>query len=127
MSVKFYIDEIYNLIDNNLNEKKNNKKNIEGLFRHISYLIGIFFQSDVENSKKFVDKSLNILNGMFNNKKIKKDGKDNIISALIRIIINMKYNKNNFNFWNDVVDKIFENLPFKCNLCGSMRKNYSIL
>ena len=113
MSVKFYIDEIYNLIDNNLNEKKNNKKNIEGLFRHISYLIGIFFQSDVENSKKFVDKSLNILNGMFNNKKIKKDGKDNIISALIRIIINMKYNKNNFNFWNDVVDKIFENLPFK--------------
>jgi DNA integrity scanning protein DisA with diadenylate cyclase activity len=113
MSIKFYIEEIFNLIEQNINEKNNNKKNIEGLYRHISYLIGILFQSDIENSKKYIDKSFNILNNMFNNKKIKKDGKDNIISALIRIIINMQYNKNNFKFWNDIIDKIFENFPFK--------------
>ena len=45
--------------------------------------------------------------------KSKKEGKDNVIAALCRIIMAYQYNKNNFNLFDKSVETIMNNLPLK--------------
>jgi hypothetical protein len=45
--------------------------------------------------------------------KSQKEGKDNVIAALSRIIMAYQYNKNNFNFFDKSLENIMNNLPLK--------------
>ena len=110
ISVKFYVKQLFEDMNNNLKGKKVNKKN-ENLFRHISYLIGILFYSDSNASQIYLNDALKMLEFIIG--KSKREGKENVIAALCRIIISMKFNKNNFEFFNKCIKTIFENLPFK--------------
>ena len=109
ISVKFYVKQLFSDIQKNLNSKSS-KKN-EDLMRHIAYLIGVLFISDPEASKEFINQALSNLQLIF--EKTKKDGKDNVIAALCRIIMGMKYNKNNFNLFDKSLETIMTNLPLK--------------
>ena len=91
-------------------EKKRKKKN-ENLFRHISYLIGVLFISDPQACKNYVNQGLQNLQTMF--EKSKKEGKDNVIAALCRIIMAYQYNKTNFNLFDKSIETIMNNLPLK--------------
>ena len=64
-------------------QAKKNKKN-ENLFRHISYLIGVIFYSDPQACKDYVNQWLQNFQVMF--EKCKKEGKDNVIAALLWLI-----------------------------------------
>ena len=110
ISVKFYAKQLFEEINKNLSGKKKNKKN-ENLYRHISYLIGVLFISDPEACKNYVNQGLQNLQTMF--EKSKKEGKDNVIAALCRIIMAYKYNKNNFNLFDKSLETIMANLPLK--------------
>ena len=109
ISVKFYVKQLFNDIQKNLSQKSS-KKN-EELLRHIAYLIGVLFMSDADASKEFINQALNDLQLIF--EKTRKDGKDNVIAALCRIIMAMKYNKNNFNLFDKSLETIMTNLPLK--------------
>ncbi len=112
ISVKFYVKQLFDDMSNNLKGKKRNKnKKNENLFRHISYLIGILFYSDPISSKPYLNNALQMLEFIMG--KSKREGKDNVIAALCRIIISMNFNKNNFEFFNKSIENIFANLPFK--------------
>ena len=110
ISVKFHAKQLFEDIQKNLSGKKKNKKN-ENLFRHISYLIGVLFYSDPQACKDYVNQGLQNLQVMF--EKCKKEGKDNIIAALCRIIMAYQYNKTNFNLFDKSVETIMNNLPLK--------------
>ena len=45
--------------------------------------------------------------------KTKKEGKDNVIAALCRIIMAYNFNKNNFNLFDKSIETIMSNLPLK--------------
>ena len=45
--------------------------------------------------------------------KSKKEGKDNVIAALCRIIMAYQYNKTNFNLFDKSIETIMNNLPLK--------------
>lgn len=111
-SVKLYIKRIFEEIEKNIKCEKISKNN-EELLRHISYLIGIFFESNKEASLPFLEKSLNILECIFN--KTIKDGKENVLASLARIIKSMGYNKQNFLYFEKSVEKIMKSIPFKYN------------
>ena len=110
ISTKFYAKQLFNEIQANLSTKKKNKKN-EDLFRHISYLIGILFYSDPQACKDYVNQGLQNLQLIFG--KSKKEGKDNVIAALCRIIMAYQYNQQNFNLFEKSVETIMNNLPLK--------------
>ena len=110
ISTKFYAKQLFEEIQANLSGKKKNKKN-ENLFRHISYLIGVLFYSDPEACKSYVNQGLQNLQVIF--EKSKKEGKDNVIAALCRIIMAYHYNKSNFNLFEKSVETIMNNLPLK--------------
>ena len=110
ISVKFYAKQLFEDIQKNLSAKKKNKKN-ENLFRHISYLIGVLFASDPQACKDYINQGLQNLQVMF--EKCKKEGKDNIIAALCRIIMAYQYNKTNFNLFDKSLETIMNNLPLK--------------
>ena len=110
ISVKFYAKQLFEEIQKNLSGKKKNKKN-ENLFRHISYLIGVLFISDPDACKSYINQGLQNLQNIF--EKTTKDGRDNVIAALCRIIMAYKYNKNNFNLFDKSLETIMANLPLK--------------
>jgi len=110
ISVKFYAKQLFEEIQSNLSGKKKNKKN-ENLYRHISYLIGVLFISDPQACKSYVNQGLQNLQSMF--EKSKKEGKDNVIAALCRIIMAYQYNKTNFNLFDKSIETIMSNLPLK--------------
>ena len=45
--------------------------------------------------------------------KTKKEGKDNVIASLCRILMAYNYNKNNFDLFDKSLDTIMNNLPLK--------------
>ena len=110
ISIKFYCDKLFEEINKNLSGKKKVKAN-ETLFRHIAYLIGVLFYGDPEASKKYINQGLQNLQYIF--EKTKKEGKDNVIAALCRILMAYNYNKNNFNLFEKSLDTIMNNLPLK--------------
>ena len=110
ISIKFYADKLFEDINKNLSGKKKIKNN-ENLFRHIAYLIGVLFEGDSEYCKKYVNQGLQNLQYIF--EKTKKEGKDNVIAALCRIIMAYNYDKNNFNLFEKSIDNIMINLPLK--------------
>ena len=95
IGIKFYCDKLFLDINKNLSGKKKVKSN-ENLFRHIAYLIGVLFEGDPDACKKYINQGLQHLQCLF--EKTKKEGKDNVIAALCRIIIAYNYNKSNFKF-----------------------------
>ena len=110
ISVKFYAKQLFEEIQKNLSGKKKKKKS-EDLYRHIAYLIGVLFISDPEACKNYLNQSLQNLQSIF--EKTKKEGKDNVIAALCRIIMAYQFNKNNFNLFDKSVETIMTNLPLK--------------
>ena len=110
ISIKFHCDKLFEEINKNLSGKKKVKAN-ETLFRHIAYLIGVLFYGDSEACKKYINQGLQNLQYIF--EKTKKEGKDNVIAALCRIIMAYNYNKNNFNLFDKSLDTIMNNLPLK--------------
>ena len=110
ISIKFYCDKLFEEIKKNLSGKKKVKSN-ENLFRHIAYLIGVLFYGDPNASKKYINQALQNLQYIF--EKTKKEGKDNVIAALCRILMALDYNKNNFNLFEKSLDTIMNNLPLK--------------
>jgi hypothetical protein len=82
ISTKFYIEILFNAINENI--KKNMKKKNDDLFRHIAYLIGILFESDISVAKEYLNASMNNLQTIYENSG--KMGRDNVIAALCRII-----------------------------------------
>ena len=110
ISIKFYAKQLFEEIKSNLAGKKKNTKN-ENLFRHISYLIGVLFIGDPQACKDYINQGLQNLQVMF--EKSKKEGKDNVIAALCRIIMAYQYNKNNFNLFDKSLETIMSNLPLK--------------
>ena len=110
ISIKFYCDKLFEEIKKNLSGKKKVKSN-ENLFRHIAYLIGVLFYGDPSATKKYINQALQNLQYIF--EKTKKEGKDNVIAALCRIIMALNYNKNNFNLFEKSLDTIMGNLPLK--------------
>ena len=110
ISIKFHCDKLFEEINKNLSGKKKVKAN-ETLFRHISYLIGVLFYGDSEACKKYINQGLQNLQYIF--QKTKKEGKDNVIAALCRIIMAYNYNKDNFNLFDKSLDTIMNNLPLK--------------
>ena len=84
ISIKFHCDQLFQDINKNLSGKKKVKDN-ENLFRHIAYLIGVLFSGDCEASKKYINQGLQNLQYIF--EKTKKEGKDNVIAALCRLIM----------------------------------------
>ena len=110
ISVKFYAKQLFEDIQKNLSGKKKNKKS-EDLYRHISYLIGVLFISDPQTCKDYINQGLQNLQLIF--EKSKKEGKDNVIAALCRIIMAYQYNKTNFNLFDKSVETIMTNLPLK--------------
>ena len=110
ISIKFYCDKLFLDINKNLSGKKKVKSN-ENLFRHIAYLIGVLFEGDPDACKKYINQGLQHLQYLF--EKTKKEGKDNVIAALCRIIIAYNYNKSNFNLFDKSLDTIMTNLPLK--------------
>ena len=110
ISIKFYCDKLFEEINKNLSGKKKIKSN-ETLFRHIAYLIGVLFYGDPDSSKKYINQGLQNLQYIF--EKTKKEGKDNVIAALCRILMAYNYNTNNFNLFGKSLDTIMNNLPLK--------------
>ena len=110
ISVKFYAKQLFEEIQKNLSGKKKNKKS-EDLYRHISYLIGVLFISDPKACQNYVNQGLQNLQFIY--EKSQKEGKDNVIAALSRIIMAYQYNKNNFNFFDKSLENIMNNLPLK--------------
>lgn len=110
ISTKFYIEALFNHINANLSIKKKNKKN-ENLLRHIAYLIGIFFASDTESSMPYLDKSLTHLQFIYEH--TKKEGRDNVIAALCRIIKSVKLTPSSSTYFDKLVDTIMTSLPLK--------------
>ena len=110
ISIKFHCDKLFEEINKNLSGKKKVKDN-ENLFRHISYLIGVLFSGDPEASKKYINQGLQNLQYIF--EKTKKEGKDNVIAALCRILMVYNYNKTNFPLFDKSLDTIMNNLPLK--------------
>ena len=110
ISIKFYCDKLFEEINKNLSGKKKIKSN-ETLFRHIAYLIGVLFYGDPDASKKYINQGLQNLQYIF--EKTKKEGKDNVIAALCRILMAYNYNINNFNLFMKSLDTIMSNLPLK--------------
>ena len=110
ISIKFHCDQLFQDINKNLSGKKKVKDN-ENLFRHIAYLIGVLFSGDPDACKKYINQGLQNLQYIF--EKTKKEGKDNVIAALCRIIMAYNYNKTNFNLFDKSLDTIMNNLPLK--------------
>ena len=110
ISIKFHCDKLFEEINKNLTGKKKVKDN-ENLFRHIAYLIGVLFSGDPDACKKYINQGLQNLQYIF--EKTKKEGKDNVIAALCRIIMAYNYNKTNFNLFDKSLDTIMNNLPLK--------------
>ena len=110
ISTKFYISQLFSSIEANLKLKKINKKN-ESLLRHIAYLIGVFFESDAEAAKPYLNSALNNLQFIYEN--TKREGKDNVIASLCRVISSLKLNKTNFELFDKSIETIMTNLPFK--------------
>ena len=113
ISIKFYCDKLFEEINKNLSGKKKIKSN-ETLFRHIAYLIGVLFYGDPDASKKYINQGLQNLQYIF--EKTKKEGKDNVIAALCRILMAYNYNTNNFNLFGKSLDTIMNNLPLKYDI-----------
>jgi len=74
-------------------------------------LIGVLFIGDPQACKDYINQGLQNLQVMF--EKSKKEGKDNVIAALCRIIMAYQYNKNNFNLFDKSLETIMSNLPLK--------------
>ena len=110
ISIKFHCDQLFQDINKNLSGKKKVKDN-ENLFRHIAYLIGVLFSGDCEASKKYINQGLQNLQYIF--EKTKKEGKDNVIAALCRLIMAYQYNKTNFPLFDKSLETIMNNLPLK--------------
>ena len=110
ISIKFYYEQLFDDIKKNLTGKKKVKDN-ENLFRHIAYLIGVLFSGDSESCKKYINQGLQHLQYIF--EKTKKEGKDNVIAALCRIIMVYNYNKTNFPLFDKSLETIMNNLPLK--------------
>ena len=110
ISIKFHCDQLFQDINKNLSGKKKVKDN-ENLFRHIAYLIGVLFSGDCEASKKYINQGLQNLQYIF--EKTKKEGKDNVIAALCRLIMAYQYNKVNFPLFDKSLETIMNNLPLK--------------
>ena len=110
ISIKFHCDQLFQDINKNLSGKKKVKDN-EKLFRHIAYLIGVLFSGDCEASKKYINQGLQNLQYIF--EKTKKEGKDNVIAALCRLIMAYQYNKTNFPLFDKSLETIMNNLPLK--------------
>ena len=110
ISIKFHCEQLFQDINKNLSGKKKVKDN-ENLFRHIAYLIGVLFSGDCEASKKYINQGLQNLQYIF--EKTKKEGKDNVIAALCRLIMAYQYNKTNFPLFDKSLETIMNNLPLK--------------
>ena len=110
ISIKFYCDKLFEEINKNLTGKKKIKAD-ETLFRHIAYLIGVLISGDNKACQKYINQGLHNLQFIFD--RTKKEGKDNVIAALCRIIMAMGYNKNNFNLFDKSLETIMNNLPLK--------------
>ena len=110
ISIKFHCDQLFQDINKNLSGKKKVKDN-EKLLRHIAYLIGVLFSGDCEASKKYINQGLQNLQYIF--EKTKKEGKDNVIAALCRLIMAYQYNKTNFPLFDKSLETIMNNLPLK--------------
>ena len=110
ISIKFHCDKLFEDIKKNLSGKKKVKAN-ENLFRHIAYLIGVLFYGDPNACKKYINQGLQHLQYIF--EKTKKEGKDNVIASLCRILMAYNYNKNNFDLFDKSLDTIMNNLPLK--------------
>jgi hypothetical protein len=117
ISVKFFIDIIFQTIEENL--KKNLKKKHDELYRHIAYLIGILFEADPESSKKYLEQSLKYLQGIFDNSK--KNGKENVIASLCRIALALRLSLQSQDSQEQVVfatitETILSNIPLKSDI-----------
>ena len=110
ISIKFYYEQLFDDIKKNLTGKKKVKDN-ENLFRHIAYLIGVLFSGDSDSCKNYINQGLQHLQYIF--EKTKKEGKDNVIAALCRIIMVYNYNKANFPLFDKSLETIMNNLPLK--------------
>ena len=71
----------------------------------------MLFSGDPDACKKYINQGLQNLQYIF--EKTKKEGKDNVIAALCRIIMAYNYNKTNFNLFDKSLDTIMNNLPLK--------------
>lgn len=117
MSVKFYIDIVFNIIDENM--KKNAKKKHDDLYRHIAYLLGVLFESDPVTARNYFTVALGYLQTIFENSN--KNGKDNVIAALSRISIAL-----NLTFNDELFPKIVETIFSNCPLTHDTLENPSL-
>jgi hypothetical protein len=103
-STKFYIGILFQSIEENI--KKNMKKKNDELFRHIAYLIGILYESDISVAIEYINASMNILQTIYENSS--KMGKDNVIAALCRIICSEALSGD---IYVKAIETVFTNIP----------------
>jgi hypothetical protein len=108
VSTKFYLPTLFTAAEENV--KKNLKKKDEELFRHIAYLLGIFFQSDPVASKDYLIPSLTLLQTIFENST--KTAKDNVIAALCNLSMSLGLTFES-ELFSKMVETVMTNIPLK--------------
>lgn len=107
ISTKFFVQSLNDSINANLSKKL--KKKNEQLLRHIAFLIGVLFESDAETSRNYLNDSLSQLQKIYT--VTQKDGKDNVIGALSKIVLHLGLTLESSELFPKIVENIFDNIP----------------
>ena len=106
ISIKFYLDSWMIMIKDNI--EKNNKNKDEELYRHCAYFIGILFEASPEETKKYTEDCLKLLQYVYENSE--EVAKDNVLCALGRLSISQSIDRKS-NYYKVIVDTILKNIP----------------
>jgi len=111
-SIKNLYQDLFNLINDNINKKNNKKYKDENILRNISYLYGTLFVSDPNTVQPYLEVTLNNLIGFV--QFTSDNGKDNTISGIAKVVNSQIFEKFEFDYFcKNIIDVIFNNIPLK--------------